>query len=823
MRKWIIGGSVLLLLFIAFLVALLNINAYVERNRDYLIEQAQNALNRRISVGEIEVSIWNGIGVRFQDFTLADDPAFSSDDFVRAKDLQANARLLPLLRGEVQVKRLILNQPTLNIIRNKKGVYNFSTIGATEKDKGVRRDKESETADTAERAAFLISLLDMSAGEVRYRDLTDGTSLHARQVDLEVRDLDFNAPFSIDLAVALFAAKQNVRINARVGPLPEDHDYSKTSFDGGISIDSLDLNQLKSALPKFRNILPKDLEVGGVLSMKELKLKGTLQSLAVNGSLQATDGTIRYGDSFSKPAGIPLTLTTQARYASDKIILDQTALQLHTLPLKIAGEILLGARTAVNLTLNSEPAALEGWEKLIPALSDYGLEGKAQVLATVRGPLGGPNFPQIEGKGSLQGARFRISQLPRPIDNINTQIVFSGQRAELKETTLNLGSSPIRLAANIERFSPLALSYKLSASQLAMADIEKSLPEQRQKDTLRDVRSEGGITSVKGGTTVSGTINSSDGSLYNLAYKNLQANVSYDNKLLTLRDLSANLLNGAARLTGEYAANEIPRFTVTSELKAIDLVQLYRYFEMESQRDIRGNLNGNIKLTGQGDRWESIKANLRGQGQTEVLQGAILNFNIADTVLSGATGVPGLTNLISPAVRKKYPETFAAKDTEFKELQTQLELGDSRLNFKNLRIAAAQFRVEGNGWADFERRVDFRGVVRFSPQLSADLAGALRETRLLFNSNNELEIPFVVAGEMPNVRPRPDTSYLTKTLQRGLLQRGAEELQQMFGPRERRAPSDSGVEQPREPKQDSPENLIRKGLEGLFGRQRDRR
>ena len=73
---------------------------------------------------------------------------------------------------------------------------------------------------------------------------------------------------------------------------------------------------------------------------------------------------------------------------------------------------------------------MEGWEKLIPALSDYGLEGKAQVLATVRGPLGGPNFPQIEGKGSLQGARFRISQLPRPIDNINTQIVFSGQRAE---------------------------------------------------------------------------------------------------------------------------------------------------------------------------------------------------------------------------------------------------------------------------------------------------------------------------------------------------------------------------------------------------------
>ena len=92
---------------------------------------------------------------------------------------------------------------------------------------------------------------------------------------------------------------------------------------------------------------------------------------------------------------------------------------------------------------------------------------------------------------------------------------------------------------------------------------------------------------------------------------------------------------------------------------------------------------------------------------------------------------------------------------------------------------------------DFDRRVDFRGVIRFSPELSGDIAGAVREIRLLFNKNNELEIPFTLSGKMPNVRPRPDASYLTKALQRGLFQRGAEELQeQLFGGKERHAPDD---------------------------------
>ncbi|MCE3243572.1 MAG: hypothetical protein K0Q83_4079, partial [Deltaproteobacteria bacterium] len=47
MPKWIfIVGGILLAIVIAAVVAVLNINSYVQRNREYLIQQAEKAVGR---------------------------------------------------------------------------------------------------------------------------------------------------------------------------------------------------------------------------------------------------------------------------------------------------------------------------------------------------------------------------------------------------------------------------------------------------------------------------------------------------------------------------------------------------------------------------------------------------------------------------------------------------------------------------------------------------------------------------------------------------------------------------------------------------------
>ncbi len=108
MRKWIIGGV---------------------GNKQYILAQVKEAVGRDVTVGDIGVSLWGGVGARLKQFSVADDPAFAREPFVRAEDLQVNMKLLPLFRKELQVSKVILHRPVINIIKDQQGQFNFSTMG----------------------------------------------------------------------------------------------------------------------------------------------------------------------------------------------------------------------------------------------------------------------------------------------------------------------------------------------------------------------------------------------------------------------------------------------------------------------------------------------------------------------------------------------------------------------------------------------------------------------------------------------------------------------------------------------------------------------
>src|SRR4030095_8971943 len=135
MRKWIVIGAILVSTIGVALLLLLNLNSLIARNKGYFLAQVEQALGRKISVGEVEATLFTGFGLRLKNFTVSDDPAYSSEDFVRAKDLQVNVKFWPLLKKEVQIKRVILHAPAIRVVRNAEGKFNFSTIGKKEKEK----------------------------------------------------------------------------------------------------------------------------------------------------------------------------------------------------------------------------------------------------------------------------------------------------------------------------------------------------------------------------------------------------------------------------------------------------------------------------------------------------------------------------------------------------------------------------------------------------------------------------------------------------------------------------------------------------------------
>src|SRR5262245_56751738 len=437
MRKWIIIGSVLFALCAIVVVALLNLNSLINRNKDYFLGQAEQALGRKLSVGDVGVTLWGGIGLTLSKFTMSDDPSFSASHFVSAEDLQVNVKLLPLLRKDFQIKRLILHKPVIQVIRNKEGKFNFSSIGKEKKEKPKEPQKAEKEKQEKAPPALLIAVVDVSGGEVHYVDQKEGTDFRANQIDFKVKDFDLNRPFSAELAAALFSEKQNLKLQAQIGPIGSQNDFSDVPLDGKADIEALDFGKLKSTLPVVRAALPKDMDMSGILTAKDLRFKGTLKKISLKGVLDGTAAAVTFGQTLRKAAGIPLVVSADAQYGNGLLRMGQTKAKLNTMELIGSGEITLGDGPALNLSLASNRFSLDGWEKIIPLLSDYQLTGSLEVPKTtvqatlVKGPI-----PQTQRSLTLSGVNAKPPQFPKPIKDLDTRIDFTGQRATLKDTTL---------------------------------------------------------------------------------------------------------------------------------------------------------------------------------------------------------------------------------------------------------------------------------------------------------------------------------------------------------------------------------------------------
>jgi len=293
MRKRILGGFVLALSG-ALVLAVLNINFLVLRNKDYLIGQAEQALGRKITVDEIGVTLWP-VGARLVNFALADDPAFSAGEFLRAKDLRLDLRILPLLIGQFRLKGMVLESPLITIVRDARGRYNFASNARNEKsDRDSADNSKNPSAKKQDSNLFLVASLNVSDGTLRYRDLKNGGELTATQINLKVNDFEWDEPFDIQLEAAVMAAEHNLSFKSRVGPIAGNRDYRDVPLDGDIRADALDLGKVNAALPQFRKALPEVLRFDGVYTIKDLKFKGTLNNLSLKGAVTGTDASFRF-------------------------------------------------------------------------------------------------------------------------------------------------------------------------------------------------------------------------------------------------------------------------------------------------------------------------------------------------------------------------------------------------------------------------------------------------------------------------------------------------------------------------------------------------
>jgi len=236
----IVGG--LLVIIILLLGVILSLPFLVDLNKyqDHYKPLIEEALNRKVQMQDIRLTIWPRIGARVGGFTILDDPSFSSGPFASLTSLDVGVKLIPLLSKKVEVEEIVLRDPVITVIKNKAGVLNVSTIGqkgsAQEAVTGSGSTQPTTGSPLQALALLAVDHVSIEGGKLTYRDLstTPTTEYQVLNLELLLKSVHLGKTPTIHLGATVLPYNLPVRLDGSFGPLVESLDIKQYDFTVGV-------------------------------------------------------------------------------------------------------------------------------------------------------------------------------------------------------------------------------------------------------------------------------------------------------------------------------------------------------------------------------------------------------------------------------------------------------------------------------------------------------------------------------------------------------------------------------------------------------------
>jgi len=811
-RKLSIAAGLLIVIFAIFsALAIVNLNAIANANKAKFLALAEAEIGRRVSVGSLGVSFAGDISLRARNLTLEDDPAFSAEPFARIGELRLTARFFPLLWKELRIKRVTITQPSVRLIRDRRGKFNFDSLGVNRDERAAvdnTQDKgPSRAGATKPRRRVLPPFLavgKISAGAIRYVDRMRHLDLAVSSLDLDLKPADAEGRFAVEISAAILSEKKNSKAAGKVGPIVIGAPLAEVPIEARLELGALHVATLSKNFPGLLTVLPQGLQLHGRLQLEEAAVKGTLKTFVAKLALNADHSEIQWRNEFFKAAGVPLRAIFAAQVSEDLIELRKSELQLRDLSFTASGMIPLRRLGDVDIAFETNQFAVGGWEKLFPVLETYRLSGQTQISGKVQAARKDGVLRDLDLALKIPSLAATLPQWRRTVSLAKASLRLSATR----DDRLAKGKS----VAPLPSWLPAAPAYNFTAADMVLSPVTSDAQKGTFAERLEDVESEGEITVAGGTIGYRGQVSASAGELFKIKLKELSTRLTLADRTLQVSGLKFAALQGGLKADGEYRfAGDTPSFRLSSQIDGIDIGQFARAVLGAEPRRLRGRLKLDMTLSGTGREWQDIRPSLHGQGSALVSRGALLNFNLAQQVLRKVTGVAGVSSLVPRSVRERYPRIFTARDTEFDELKGAFALANETAQLKDVVLSAPDFGAKGEGRIDFAGRLDFRGALLLSRQMTGDLTHAVGAVRYLTGEDDRVTLPFTAAGVMPRVEARPELPDIVKKLGSGILQRGLEGLTN----RQPAMPQDPSEQPDRKEEMSPAEKLIRKGLEWL--------
>lgn len=805
MKKIAIGLTIVLVLCL-ILAALAPFIIDLNKYKGTILSQLKPYFPREVDFQSIEMTILTGLGAELRGLRISDNPTFSQRDFLRLKSLQVQVQILPLIRKQIKVKKIILKQPVIRLARNTKGAFSFDDLITSGKEASKKealpskekpKQKEGGPQDPGMLAALLVNELEIQKGKILYLDemLFPGASpILIDGLDLKVEDVSLQYPISIEVAANITEAPgKNFHLEGTVGPIGEGLQLEKMPLDIRVSFQGLTVESLKYFIPEglplqvLSGSLSINLEAKGSLGEKivsksdielqdlvfqkrmeegsgersgnlpeELQIEGpveiNLQSswsqkkFHIETKVDMNAMKIQYGDQFQKAAGMPLSIVWKADKEGECLNIRQLQLILHNIVMTAPGKITIKEKPHFDFLLQTRPVSLEGWDNIVPLLSPYQIKGSFSLGGSLRGTPEDASF-----KLHASSKRFGFDIPP------------SGDQKQAAAT-----GHGVMEAVNIE------VRGKKKADEI-------------------------------GG---SGKLEIEKGEILSVSFERLLSNLQYTRDQLKIAGLELEAFQGAIQCPGSYEPAK-GSWSFEPVFKGIEVGEALNNLT-EYKDSFSGRLSGRFEVRGstKGDKKQAMHAN----GEFRVSQGELKNFNLAESVLDDLFGLKGVARFLSG----QRNGILRHDTTWFDSLEGKLEIIGKTLNFKTLQLynihtskATDSIAILKGKCSMDTNSLDLKGKLLLSRRHSQELARKADVLEALFDHEKRMVLPITIKGSIQKPVPFLDEEYvleaLTKHYTRKAVDKGIKELRKKL-----QVPEGKGEDGLQEP--------LEKLLKDLFGK-----
>jgi AsmA protein len=297
-------GKVISIIILLFIVVIAGLIAFVhyylteERVKALIIPQAESALGREVAIGSIKIGLLSGITIR--DFLIREEDR--KNTFVSTKAFVLSYELLPLLQKKIIISEIRFDEPTISIIRDKNGNFNFSTLAILSSEPPKTSTEQQKSASAALPLALTINQIRINKAQISIRDHLD---------EIPATDATANA----DLTVALGQTMEALRFNGSF------------DFDAAVSYESVQASlKGKGSISQKDMDIAVDTDLDGEKVHAEAEVKNFMQ--APNAQIAVSSKSLNLDKLLGIVAGVPKSQgekppkTKSAQIQSGEVIAD---------------------------------------------------------------------------------------------------------------------------------------------------------------------------------------------------------------------------------------------------------------------------------------------------------------------------------------------------------------------------------------------------------------------------------------------------------------------------------------------------------------------